>query len=138
MNDESDRPYQVGYKKPPQRTRFKKGHSGNARGRPKGSLNVTTILQEVLLERVPVKENGQHRSLTKIEATIKQMVHKAVSGDARARQQLIDLLQNVGLLIKDGTPLAPPTLHIHFLKPDATKGTTVPSVVREEKPDTNE
>ena len=31
--------YRVGYGKPPKRTRFKKGHSGNPKGRKKGSRN---------------------------------------------------------------------------------------------------
>ena len=29
--------YEVGYKRPPKHTRFKKGHSGNPKGRPKGT-----------------------------------------------------------------------------------------------------
>lgn len=33
MRNNSD--YEVGYKKPPQHTRFKKGHSGNSVGGPK-------------------------------------------------------------------------------------------------------
>jgi len=142
MTDESDKPketYEIGYGKPPQRTQFQKGHSGNARGRPKGSLNVTTILEEVLLERVPVKENGRQRSLTKLETTIKRMVHDAIAGNARARQQVIDLLQNVGLVVKDGIPLAPPTIHVHFREPEVTNGVPEPSlIVREKNPDADE
>ena len=39
-----DDDYAVGYKKPPLHTRFKKGQSGNPRGRPKGSKNFSTLL----------------------------------------------------------------------------------------------
>ena len=32
---EDDKPYEVGYGKPPRHTRFVKGRSGNPRGRPR-------------------------------------------------------------------------------------------------------
>lgn len=88
----SERTYDVGYGKPPRQNRFQKGQSGNPRGRPKGSLNVATALERELNQRVTVKENGQSRSITKFEAAIKQLVNKAASGDAKAIQFLVNLL----------------------------------------------
>ena len=38
----------VGYGNPPKESRFKKGQSGNQRGRPKGSKNLKTDLAEEL------------------------------------------------------------------------------------------
>jgi Family of unknown function (DUF5681) len=81
--------YEVGYGKPPQHTQFKKGHSGNIKGRPRGSRNASTLLDEALRERVIVTENGVRRSLTKLEATLKQLVNKAAQGDHRAMQLLL-------------------------------------------------
>ena len=34
--EKNERPYTVGYGKPPKHTRFPKGRSGNPKGRPKG------------------------------------------------------------------------------------------------------
>jgi hypothetical protein len=85
----------VGYGKPPQHTRFKKGESGNPTGRPKGSKNLTTLLEKELKQRVVVTENGRRRSITKQEAMVKHLVNKAVSGD-RALMQL--LLEEIRLL----------------------------------------
>ena len=39
---------QVGYGKPPKLTRFKPGQSGNPRGRPRGALNMATVLERTL------------------------------------------------------------------------------------------
>ncbi|WP_243288759.1 DUF5681 domain-containing protein [Geothrix terrae] len=88
----SDPGYKVGYRRPPIATRFKKGQSGNPKGRPKGSVNLDTTLERELNQRVTVKEHGQTRTITKFEACIKQLVNKAASGDAKAIQFLISLL----------------------------------------------
>jgi hypothetical protein len=82
---------QVGYGNPPESTRFKKGQSGNPKGRRKGSHNVATVLATTLREKVVVNENGARKMVTKLEAAIKQLVNKAASGDLRALQQFIAL-----------------------------------------------
>ena len=90
MPDNRDSDYQVGYGKPPQHTRFKKGESGNPSGRPKGSKNLTTLLEKELKQRVVVTENGRRRSITKQEAMVKHLVNKAVSGDRPLMQLLLE------------------------------------------------
>jgi hypothetical protein len=82
---------QVGYRNPPEAIRFKKGQSGNPKGRRKGSLNVATVFARTLREKVVVNENGQRKTMTKFEAAIKQFVNKAASGDLRALQLLVSL-----------------------------------------------
>jgi hypothetical protein len=81
----------VGFCRPPVATRFKKGVSGNPKGRPKGSLNVTSAFQRVLREKVVINEHGKRKSITKLEAALKQLVNKAASGDLRAISQLREL-----------------------------------------------
>jgi hypothetical protein len=81
----------VGFGKPPQSTRFKKGISGNPKGRPKGSLNVATVFMKTLREKVVIIEHGQRRTVTKLEAALKQLANKAAGGDLRAIGQLRDL-----------------------------------------------
>jgi hypothetical protein len=84
--------YEVGYGKPPKSTRFQKGRSGNPSGRPKGSLNFATVLERTLLERVTVNENGQPKSITKLQAAAKQLADQAASGDLAAVRLLTTLL----------------------------------------------
>ena len=91
--DKSPSDYQVGYGKPPAQTRFKKGQSGNPNGRPKGTLNLATVITKTLRERVVINENGQRKIVTKLEAAVKQLVNKAASGDLPAFRQLSGLLQ---------------------------------------------
>ena len=89
-NRESGPP--VGYRKPPAHTRFKKGQSGNPKGRPKGSLNLSTVLVRTLREQVVINEGGQRKTVTKLEAAVKQLANKAASGDLGALRQLFMLV----------------------------------------------
>ena len=84
----------VGYGKPPKDSRFKKGASGNPKGRPKGSRNVAAVFAKTLREKVVINEHGQRKIVTKLEAALKQMVNKAASGDLRAFHQLVDLARD--------------------------------------------
>jgi hypothetical protein len=83
--------YEVGYGKPPKEHRFKKGQSGNPSGRPKGRLNMATVIERELHEKVVVNENGERKTITKLEAAMKQVANKAASGDLRAFQQVTGL-----------------------------------------------
>ena len=82
-NDKWD--YEVGYGKPPRHTRFKKGQSGNPRGRCAGSKNLSGLLSGALNELVVVAENGGRRKISKRQAIIKQLVNRSAKGDCRAR-----------------------------------------------------
>jgi hypothetical protein len=81
--------HEGGYGRPPTRTQFRKGRSGNPKGRPRGSRNASTRLDEALKEQVVVSENGQRRKVTKLEAILKQLVNKAAQGDHRATRLLL-------------------------------------------------
>jgi hypothetical protein len=81
----------VGYGCPPEATRFQKGTSGNPRGRPKGSLNVSTMLAQTLREKIVLNQNGRKQKVTKLEAALKQLATKAAGGDLRAIAQLLGL-----------------------------------------------
>jgi hypothetical protein len=88
MPDDHDKTYDVGYCNPPAHSRFRKGVSGNPKGRPKGKLNLATVLERTLHEKVVINENGERKTVTKLEAALKQMVNKAASGDLAAMRLL--------------------------------------------------
>jgi hypothetical protein len=89
-----DKPYDVGYRKPPKNSRFRKGVSGNRRGRPRGKRNFTTILKEILEEEIVIAERGVRKKITKLEAALKKLANKAASGDLVATRQLIGLVRS--------------------------------------------
>lgn len=92
MSDPKDVDDTVGYGKPPTRSRFKPGNSGNPRGRPKGTANLKTDLTEELSEKIHVREGDRERSISKQRALIKTLVAKALKGDSRAAALLITLV----------------------------------------------
>jgi phosphopentomutase len=82
-------PHGVGFRKPPRKTRFKKGRSGNPKGRPKGTKNFNTVLEKELEDKIAVSENGEQKKISKLQVVVKQLVKKAAAGDARAMDTLI-------------------------------------------------
>ncbi len=78
--------YEVGYGRPPKATRFKKGQSGNPKGRPKKSRNFRTLLREELDKLITVREGNIEKRLSKREAMAKRIVQDAVGGDVRQQQ----------------------------------------------------
>ena len=74
----------VGYKRPPKRTRFRKGQSGNPKGRPKGSLNQSTlralIAAQWLEETIKIVEGGRERQVPRLVALLKKQAELALQG----------------------------------------------------------
>ena len=95
MSRNNGRDYEVGYGKPPRNTQFKKGQSGNPRGRPSGSKNLATLVSVALNEPVIVVENGGRRKINKREAIIKQLVNRSTKADWRAIKILLDIVREI-------------------------------------------
>lgn len=84
-----DKDYEVGYGKPPVETRFKEGQSGNKKGRPKGSKNVHTLLNEILSQKVSLKENDKVLKVSKKAGMLMQLVNQGLKGNLRAMDILL-------------------------------------------------
>ncbi len=93
MTDDSKRDYEVGYGKPPLHSRYRPGQSGNAEGRPRGARNLAVLLKVELDKRVSVREGGKVRRVRKRDAVVASLINKALQGDVRATQLLVQLLQ---------------------------------------------
>src|SRR5262245_32878671 len=81
----------VGPGKPPRHTRFKPGQSGNPNGRPKGSKNFVTILQEQLRKNVTITVDGKPKRVTVQEVIARRLANDSMKGATRPMELLIRL-----------------------------------------------
>lgn len=82
---------EIGYKKPPKHTQWKKGQSGNPGGRAKGQRNLKTDLLAEMRELIQISEGRIPRRISKRRALLKAMVARAMAGDARATAEILNL-----------------------------------------------
>lgn len=90
--------YEVGYGKPPKSTRFKKGQSGNPRGRPRKAkprpLRLSDapserIFEEEIYRPVKLRENGKEIELSTIQAVTRSQTTSAIKGNRLAQKEVI-------------------------------------------------
>jgi hypothetical protein len=71
--------YEVGYRKPPKHTQFKRGQSGNTKGRPKEKKSEPTNIAAILSEPLTVRKAGTTRKMSPFEVGVRQLVKQALS-----------------------------------------------------------
>lgn len=82
----------IGYKRPPQATRFAKGRSGNPKGRPRARHRQIPY-DSVLGQMVTVREDGRERRITAAEAFILQLTQKGLAGDSAAARASLNAIE---------------------------------------------
>jgi hypothetical protein len=88
----SEGSYDIGYKRPPRHTRFRKGVSGNPKGSKKRTVNLATAVRTAATEKIVITAGGEHRTVSAIEATILKLRSDALSGKPNAILAFLGLI----------------------------------------------
>src|SRR5215216_1898977 len=94
--------YPVGYGKPPVHTQFKKGVSGNPRGKKKGQKGLKAVVEDVFQQKVSIRTVRGIRRVTKLDALVQKLMNDALTGDPRAVVQVVRLAKEAGLTQEAG------------------------------------
>lgn len=93
MSDNHDED-KVGYKKPPKKSQFKKGKSGNPKGRPPKKC-FQVAFYDALNEELTLNLNGEKVTMTIKEAILKKMLIDAVNGKQTATKNFIEIMKHI-------------------------------------------
>jgi len=84
--------YDVGYGKPPKKSRFKAGISGNPKGRPKRDPTALAgIISGFLREPMPYRERGRAKTTSRYELSLKMLVDHAAKGSLDAAKFILEV-----------------------------------------------
>ena len=83
----------VSYKKPPIENQFKKGISGNPKGRPSAAKNRRAVVTRVANDKLEMKENGYVRVLQTHEALLIALRNLAIQG--KGVKYLTDIIKKL-------------------------------------------
>lgn len=98
--------YEVGYGRPPKSFQFKKGASGNPRGRAKRSTDLLSVLLRILRETITIEEGRTKRKVSKLQAIVIRLVNRAAGGDLSAIKVLSrHQMRNGGPALKRKPPI---------------------------------
>lgn len=99
--------YKTGYGKPPKKSQFKKGQSGNPKGRPRNTKHTGTDVAAILDEPVIIRKAGVAHKISSFEASIRRLTILALNNkDLRAIRNFIKQCEKYGVIVPSPAPAA--------------------------------
>jgi hypothetical protein len=119
------RGYAIGRGKPPIEYQFKKGQSGNLRGRPRAGADFAEEVERQFDTRVTIEQKGRRRSVALRVQAIRSLIQRCLKGEVAALRCYVRLMQKIEPRRKRKRPLI-----ITVLKedeaPDSTPASSAP------------
>src|SRR5712675_1270211 len=88
--------YEVGYGKPPRANQFRKGRTGNPRGKRQGEENTISAFKRIVSKRVRINDGEKVRTITLAEAVILKNLNAALQKDPFAMSNVFRLAEEAG------------------------------------------
>ena len=94
--------YEVGFRKPPTKSQFQKGKSGNPKGRAKAETisDVAPLIESIFAESVEVREGEHIRTVSNLEAMLHAQLGLALKGKPAAIRKIFELAKKASLFLK--------------------------------------
>jgi uncharacterized 2Fe-2S/4Fe-4S cluster protein (DUF4445 family) len=89
-------PHEIGYGKPPKASQFRKGRTGNPRGKRQGEENTISAFKRIVSRRVKINDGEQVRTITLAEAVILKNYHAALQKNPFAMSNIFRLAETSG------------------------------------------
>ena len=83
FNDVVQKPYRVGYGRPPTHTQFKPGVSGNLKGRPKKAPSFSEVTEQILNKKIEMRAGDRVLRMSNKEALVQSAIRQALAGKPR-------------------------------------------------------
>jgi hypothetical protein len=87
---------EVGYGKPPKANQFRKGRTGNPRGKRRGEENLISAFKRHVLKRVKMKDGDRTSTITVAEAVILKNYNAALQKNPFAMSNIYRLAEESG------------------------------------------
>ncbi len=97
----------TGYGYPPEKGKFKKGESGNPKGRPKAVRPGPTDVAQILNKPVTIRQGDVTREISSFEAGVRKQVSLALNDEnLDAALEFINLCEKYGSMMPASLPRA--------------------------------